>query len=203
MSPSATKVTPPSTDPIIYDVHHQTFAGAELPKNETEWVERAARVAAILAEDVSARDREQKIPAAEVSLLKSAALLKVLGPTKYGGGGQPWNVAYKVIREVAKGDSSLGMLLGYHLLWSWTANVVGTDEQADRWQKTIIEGNFFIGVSRSPYRWISLIWEGAVNPRDSDLNIVSDGDHIVFDGFKNFNTGVSTPTHVIPLASAL
>lgn len=30
---------------------------------------------------------------------------------------------------------------------------------------------------------------GAVNPRDSDLKITSDGDHIVFDGFKNFNTG--------------
>ena len=30
---------------------------------------------------------------------------------------------------------------------------------------------------------------GAVNPRDSDLSIVSDGDHIVFNGFKNFNTG--------------
>jgi hypothetical protein len=28
-----------------------------------------------------------------------------------------------------------------------------------------------------------------VNPRDSDLSIVSDGDHIVFNGFKNFNTG--------------
>ena len=41
--------------------------------------------------------------------------------------------------------SSLGMLLGYHLLWSWTANVVGTDEQKDRAQKNIIENNYFIG----------------------------------------------------------
>jgi hypothetical protein len=88
MSPSATKVTPPSTDPIVYDVHHQTFSSASLPSNETEWVDRAARVAAILAEDVTIRDREQKIPAAEVSLLKSSGLLKVLGPTKYGGGGK-------------------------------------------------------------------------------------------------------------------
>lgn len=30
---------------------------------------------------------------------------------------------------------------------------------------------------------------GAVNPRDSDLKITSDGDEIVFNGFKNFNTG--------------
>jgi hypothetical protein len=37
------------------------------------------------------------------------------------------------------------MLLGYHLLWSWTANVVGTDEQKERMQKNIIENNYFIG----------------------------------------------------------
>ena len=32
-------------------------------------------------------------------------------------------------------------------------------------------------------------FKGAVNPRDSDLKITSDGDHIIFNGFKNFNTG--------------
>jgi hypothetical protein len=54
--------------------------------------------------------------------------------------------------------SSIGMLLGYHLLWSTTANVVGTEEQADRYQKLIINNNFFIGgaVSRSPPRKESL-----------------------------------------------
>lgn len=88
MSPSAIKVTPPSTDPLIYDVHHRTFSSASLPSNEAEWIERAAGVAAIFAEDVTIRDREQKIPAAEVSLLKSSGLLKVLGPIKYGGGGK-------------------------------------------------------------------------------------------------------------------
>lgn len=67
------------------------------------------------------------------------------------------------------------MLLGYHLLWSTTANVVGSDQQKDELQKLIIENNYFIG--------------GAVNPRDSDLKISSEGDFIVFDGHKNFNTG--------------
>lgn len=67
------------------------------------------------------------------------------------------------------------MLLGYHLLWSTTANVVGTLEQAESIQKLIIENNYFIG--------------GAVNPRDSDLSIRSEGDKLVFNGFKHFNTG--------------
>lgn len=28
-----------------------------------------------------------------------------------------------------------------------------------------------------------------MNPRDSDLKITSEGDELVFNGFKNFNTG--------------
>lgn len=28
-----------------------------------------------------------------------------------------------------------------------------------------------------------------MNPRDNDLKISNHGDHVLFDGFKNFNTG--------------
>ena len=165
----------PATDPAVYDTHHQSFRRLPLPANPDEWLQRAARVSAILADDAALREKENKSPLAEVSLLKSSGLTKVLGPRKYGGGDQGWSVAYKVIREVAKADGSIGMLLGYHLLWSTTANVVGTDEQKDRTQQLILENNFFVG--------------GAVNPRDNDQKITDDGDHIIFGGFKNFNTG--------------
>lgn len=67
------------------------------------------------------------------------------------------------------------MLLGYHLLWSTTANVVGTLEQSERTHELIITNNYFVG--------------GAVNPQDSDLRISSEGDYIVFNGAKHFNTG--------------
>lgn len=163
------------TDPSIYNTHHQKFEKAGLPTTQQSWIQRAKDVADILGEDAAARDIVNKSPRAEVSLLKSSGLLKVLGPKKYGGGEQSWETGYKVIREVAKTDGSLGMLLGYHLLWSTTANVVGTAEQQDSVQQVIIENNFFVG--------------GAVNPRDSDLKITSEGDEIVFNGNKNFNTG--------------
>jgi alkylation response protein AidB-like acyl-CoA dehydrogenase len=98
------KITPEATDPAVYDAHHKTFSSSLLPSNSNEWIARAAEVAKILAEDVTERDKVQRVPAAEVSLLKSSGLLRILGPTKFGGGGQPWDVGYKVIREVAKGD---------------------------------------------------------------------------------------------------
>ncbi|KAF2762259.1 acyl-CoA dehydrogenase NM domain-like protein [Pseudovirgaria hyperparasitica] len=164
----------PQTDPAVYADFEKKWAG-KLPSTEAQWVQRAAEVAEVLAADAAVRDRENKSPRAEVALLKYSGLLKVMGPKKYGGGGHSWSVGYKVIREVAKGDGSLGMLLGYHLLWSTTANVVGTPEQAERVANLITSNNYFVG--------------GAVNPRDSDLTITSEGDEIVFNGVKNFNTG--------------
>ena len=165
----------PATDPAVYGEHHRNFASSPLPVTAEDWIQRAVKVALVLTEDAAAREKENKSPVAEIALLKSAGLTRVLGPKKYGGGGQGWDVAYWIIREIAKGDGSIGMLLGYHLLWSWTSAVVGTDEQNERTQKLIIENNYFVG--------------GAVNPRDDDQKISDAGDHVIFNGFKHFNTG--------------
>ncbi|OJD38028.1 thermophilic desulfurizing enzyme family protein [Diplodia corticola] len=166
-------IPPPATDPAIYEEYR--FKWSVLPSSADEWLDRAADVKEVLARDAAKRDRENKTPRAEIALLKHSGLLKVLGPRQYGGGGQPWAVGYKAVREVAKGDGSIGMLLGYHLLWSTTANVVGTAEQAEALQEYIVGNNLFLG--------------GAVNPRDNDLKVTSEGDTLVWNGFKNFNTG--------------
>lgn len=139
------------TNPDIYNTHHKDFQSKALPSGQAEWIERARHVATILSQDAPQRDIDNKAPAAEISLLKSAGLPKVLGPKAYGGGGEPWETGYKVIREVAKADGSIGMLLGYHLLWSTTANVVGTEDQAKNVQKVLIEQNLVSSVNeRTP-----------------------------------------------------
>lgn len=53
-------------------------------------------VAEILGQDAAQRDIANKSPKAEVALLKSAGLLKVLGPKKYGGGEQVSFVSYRI-----------------------------------------------------------------------------------------------------------
>ncbi|KAL4907823.1 hypothetical protein BDW74DRAFT_189231 [Aspergillus multicolor] len=163
----------PATDPTVYDSFKTKWS--TLPDSAESWLARAKAVSGVLAQDAAQRDQENKSPRAEIALLKHSGLLKLLGPKKYGGGEQPWSVGYQAIREVAKGDGSIGMLLGYHLLWSTTANVVGTPEQIERTHELIITNNYFVG--------------GAVNPRDSDLKITSDGDDLVFNGAKFLNTG--------------
>lgn len=96
--------TPPATDPAVYKEHHDAFAAEGQPKDVTGWLARAKKVSDILVVDAAARSKEQKTPRAEIALLKSSELTKIIGDPKYGGGGQDWEVANKVIREVAAGD---------------------------------------------------------------------------------------------------
>lgn len=92
----------PATDPKVYDEYRGKWE--QQPTDAAGWVQRAVDVAAVLAVDAGARERENKSPRAEIALLKHSGLLKVLGAAKYGGGDQPWSVGYKIIQEVAKGD---------------------------------------------------------------------------------------------------
>lgn len=75
------------------------------------------------------------------------------------------------------------MLLGYHLMWSRIAAIVGTEEQRERYEKLINENNYYVG--------------GAVNPRDNDSVIAQAGDKLVLNGFKNFTTGAAVSDLVV------
>lgn len=86
-----------------------------------------------------------------------------------------WVSDFEIFHVSSDNSSSIGMLLGYHLFWSQTANLVGTPDQAEALHEFIISNNLFLG--------------GAVNPRDNDLSIKSEGDTLIWNGFKNFNTG--------------
>jgi alkylation response protein AidB-like acyl-CoA dehydrogenase len=151
------------------------FSTLPTPHTEPEWLERARLVRTVLAADAAERDAAGKTPYAEVALLKDSGLVTLLGPVEHGGGGQEWPTAYRVIREVAAGDGSIGQLLGYHLLWFWAARLVGTPEQIAHVEAEATRQRWFFG--------------GAVNPRDADVVIRDEGDEITFTGHKSFSTG--------------
>lgn len=145
------------------------------PGTPAAWIERAAEVAALLATDAAARDKAGATPYTEIQLLKDSGLVTLLGPAAHGGGGQDWTTAYRVIREVAKADGSIGQLLGYHYLWNWAARLVGTREQWEHVEAEAVRQTWFFG--------------GAVNPRDTDVVVTEDGDDLLFTGAKTFFTG--------------
>ena len=151
------------------------WADRPAPSSPAEWLARAREVRRLLEADAAARDRAGETPHAEIALLKDAGLATLLGPAEHGGGGQEWPTAYRVVREVAAGDGSIGQLLGYHYLWFWAARLVGTPEQITAVEADATRNRWFFG--------------GAVNPRDSDVVIRDDGDELVYSGRKYFSTG--------------
>ncbi|KAI9170550.1 Dibenzothiophene desulfurization enzyme C [Paramyrothecium foliicola] len=160
-------------DAKVYDEFKEEWAA--LTDDEVAWVTRSEEVSSVLAADASIRERVNKSPRADIELLKHSGLLKVLGLKKYGGGEQPWSVGYKVICEVAKGDGSSGMLLGYHLLWSTTANVVGSPSKLTEPKSSLLP---MITLSGAPLNHVTTILRS--NPKETN---------IIFNGFKYVNTG--------------
>lgn len=145
------------------------------PTTREGWLARALEVAGILAKDAAERDQADQTPYKEVELLKGSGLVTLMGPREHGGGGENWVTAYRVIREIAKADGSIGQLLGYHYLWSWMPRTHGTREQWERFEAESAREGWF--------------WGGAVNPLDDDLAVRDAGDHLVFNGRKSFSTG--------------
>jgi alkylation response protein AidB-like acyl-CoA dehydrogenase len=96
-------------DPSVYAEYEKKWSS--LPSGEEAWLQRAQDVADVLAVDAVTREKENKSPRAEVALLKYAGLLKILGPKKYGGGGQPWSVGLKAVRKLAEADGYVLPLL--------------------------------------------------------------------------------------------
>lgn len=173
---ATTQATTRSTvaDAVTTDFDER-WRDAARPQDSAGWIARAREVADILAVDAVQRDRANATPHAEVALLKRSGLVTLLGPREHGGAGETWDTAYRVIRAVARGDGSIGQVLGYHYLWAWAARLVATDEQIAAVEELYTRNNFLFG--------------GAVNPRDSDLTIREEGDELVYSGHKSFSTG--------------
>ena len=123
-------------------------------KDTEGWLALAREIGAEFAARVVADERERIRPDAQLQRLKDSGLTNLLIPTRLGGAGQPWLLATRVLREIAAGDGSVGLLFGYHLL-----NTINLRREPrprrDRLLAEVAEGRL----------WLA----GVVNPRDDDI----------------------------------
>jgi alkylation response protein AidB-like acyl-CoA dehydrogenase len=74
----------------------------------------ARSLAAEFAATANEREREVRLPTAEIQRLKELDLVNLVIPTAWGGGGGSLVDAANVVFELSKGDASIGMLLAFH-----------------------------------------------------------------------------------------
>jgi alkylation response protein AidB-like acyl-CoA dehydrogenase len=143
-----------------------------------EVLETADNVARQLRSTAAERDRANQAPRAEIELLRENDLLQVQEPPEYGGAGLNYAQAAQITRRIARGDTSIAHLIGYHYAQTRIARLFGTPEQADAQSRRNGE--------------LRLFWGGVQNPRGgSGLVLTRDGDGFRLNGSRTFASGAS------------
>lgn len=142
---------------------------------DTQYLDQAIALAAEFATTVVERDRRGGNPKTERDRLRESGLLNLIVPKQYGGIGETWIAAMKVVREFAKVDSSIAHLLGYHYIQVIAPQLFGTPEQAEKYYSATVR-----------HRWF---WCNALNPLDKNLAIIPDENNFRLNGTKSFCSG--------------
>ncbi|WP_439617800.1 acyl-CoA dehydrogenase family protein [Shinella sp.] len=148
----------------------------DLQDDRTRLFAKAEEISADLARRGAELDAAGRPPIAEIERLKKDGLLNALHPVEIGGGGLDWVDGLRLVRILARGESSIGQLLGYHFVNSqyiyWAAD--DPDKAWDLGVETVAK---------------TLYWGAAVNPRDPGLTLTQNGEHYLLNGRKTFSTG--------------
>lgn len=144
---------------------------------------RADLVAAELRATAAERDRANQAPRAEIELLRQHDLLQVQEPVEYGGSGLNYAQASQITRRIARGDTSIAHLIGYHFAQTRVAHLFGTPEQARAQSRLNAERKLF--------------WGGVQNPRGGSAVVLTrDGDGFRLNGRRTFASGSSVGDYI-------
>lgn len=136
-------VKPPAFEPSLPEPNLPPPALFEADRSNP-YLDRAAELAEIFARDAIERDQAGGRPSEQIRLIKESGLVNLLIPREFGGEGQPYSTALKVVREFAKVDGSLGHLYGYHFSPLQNAAAAGDQRSHDILHRSA-EGRWFWG----------------------------------------------------------
>jgi alkylation response protein AidB-like acyl-CoA dehydrogenase len=135
----------------------------------------AAELAQRLAATANARDQAGGHAAQEREWIRESGLLTLSIPEAYGGQGADWPTVYQVIRILARADSALAHVFGFHHLQLAGIQLYGSTQQQRRFLTQTVEQNLF--------------WGNALNPLDKRTT-AADADYgFLLDGVKSFSSG--------------
>lgn len=132
-------------------------------------------LAAQLATTAVERDRHGGHAAHERALIRESGLLALSIPAADGGAGAAWDVTLRAVRILARADSALAHVFGFHHLQLAGIALYGNaSQQRDLLRSTAEE---------------RLFWGNALNPLDKRTAATETADGFVLDGVKSFCSG--------------
>jgi SfnB family sulfur acquisition oxidoreductase len=154
-------------------------AGARIIASEAEAIRVAHEIAAVLKRESIVRDRDRRMPRAEMELLSASGLLAIGVPRSHGGAGVGMATITEVIRILSVADSAIGQLPQNHYLFVEAIREDGSAEQQD----------FFFAHLLAGARFGNAQAERGVSALDMATRLVADGDGYRLDGTKHYCTG--------------
>ena len=149
-------------------------------------LEIARALAADFAETAVERDLRGGTPKAERDALRRSGLLAMSIPEQFGGQGAHWSQTLAVVRELARVDSSIAHVFGFHHLMLATVRLFARPEQWQPWFEQTARQDWF--------------WGNALNPLDTRTVVRHFNGWCEFSGKKSFCSGASDSQMLIASA---
>ncbi len=142
------------------------------PAAALDTAESLARALAVTAVE---RDRQGGHAAAERELIRASGLLALSVPAAHGGAGAGWDITLQAVRILARADSALAHVFGFHHLQLAGIALYGNEaQQRELLARTVDEG---------------LFWGNALNPLDKRTVATATAGGFRLDGVKSFASG--------------
>ncbi|MGV1835892.1 acyl-CoA dehydrogenase family protein [Rhizobium rhizogenes] len=146
------------------------------PDTTNPYLAKAVELRDIFARDAIERDQQGGRPEEQVRLLKESGLVNLLIPREFGGIGERYSTAMRIVREFAKVDGSIGHLYGYHFSPLQNAVTASSDSYSAGILRRSAAGRWFWGNTTNSFS------KSLFGRRESDGGVV-------LNGFRPFASG--------------
>ncbi len=110
-------------------------------RNDAEAIATAVRLAAEFAPGAAERDRDRRLPHAEIDRFSQSGLWAITVPRNYGGAGVSAATLAEVTAIISASDGSIGQIPQNHFFVLEALRLTGTAEQKAFWYDRILAGD--------------------------------------------------------------
>lgn len=178
--------------PKEYSVAEAVGKGVEMPPvarietpaqrvhDDQEALNLARRLAAKFATGSAQRDRERRLPFAEIDEYSQSGLWGISVPQEYGGAGVSYATLAEVMAIISAGDASIGQIPQNHFYMVEAIRLDGSEEQKRYFFDAVLRGDRFGNAFTEV---------GTKTMLDLKTRIVREGNRYRLNGKKFYSTG--------------
>lgn len=142
--------------------------------------ERFAPLLAEIAAGAAERDRERRLPHAEIRALADAGFTAITVPLEHGGAGVDTPTFFRLLMDLGEADSNLPQLLRAHFVFVAEQQLDDAGEDAGSWLRAVADGTVVGNASHE---------RSSAKVGELATILTPDGEGYLLSGRKHYSTG--------------